>query len=104
MKSIYDVRNPGETYAEMRQKNGLNSKKEQHCSTRENQSYRTVKVYLFKEMGESGLNLTYKLSSFYTKQILTSETLTKVYQIILSTCQRKKKNQRRTNKFKPIVT
>lgn len=62
-----------------------------HCSTRENQSYRTVKVYLFKEMGESGLNLVYKLSSFYTKQIFTPETLIKVYQIIHSTCQRKKK-------------
>lgn len=102
MKSIYDVINPGETYAEMRQKNGLNSKKEQHCSTRENQSYRTVKVYLFKEMGESGLNLTYKLSSFYTKQILTSETLTKVYQIILSTCQRKKKNKEERTSLNPL--
>lgn len=37
------------------------------------------KVYLFKKMGEPGLNLTYKLSSFYTKQILTPETLTKMY-------------------------
>lgn len=36
-----------------------------------------TKVYLFKKMGEPGLNLTYKLSSFYTKQILTPETLTK---------------------------
>lgn len=36
------------------------------------------KVYLFKKMGEPGLNLTYKLSSFYTKQILTPGTLTKV--------------------------
>lgn len=92
-KSIYDVRNPEKTHTEMRQKKGLNSKKGTlHCSTREKQSYRTVKVYLFKEMRESGLNLTYKLSSFYTKQILTPETLTEVYQIILSTCQRKKKN------------
>lgn len=95
MKSIYGVRNPGESYAEMRQKNGLNPKKEHR--TRENQSYRTIEVYLFKEMGESGLDLTYKLSSFYTEQILTPETLTKVYQIILSTRQRKKTTEEQTS-------
>lgn len=83
------MRNLVEIYIEVRQKDVWNSPKE-HSTLQhgKKESCKTnSKVYLFKQMGKPGLNLTYKLSSFYTKQILTPETLAKMYSIIPSISQ-----------------
>lgn len=89
MKNIYHMRNLAETYREIRQKDIWNSQKEHSILQQgKKQKLQNSKVfYLFKQMGKPGLNLTYKLSSFYAKQILTPERLANMYSIILSISQ-----------------